>query len=327
MRKGERPQETSVPGIPSVGKDNKMNATHRGGYVWVILWGLASFVTTALLASLAADTQQAVAPIPSGPAPAVVHDLKIFNGEKRLFATYGPSTSVGYPAPLQRKLYRYTGKNATDCPLQIHNYSIGGAQWRMPGWIDCKPSPSDPSRWEAFRSERYNNTILNLIKDNVGTPVIVLAMNNTGYACIPKSRIMGPDDAQHINRAVNFLRTHIQAILADGAAMYFLSPKKYWRDLDDPHEWNRNEERYAVRKIAAENIPGFVYVKGVWEDTAKYKELALVGDGHHPTHFGDEIIASKFFRALLEHDGLPIPAWDQEEVDAAKQTQLQKMKK
>ncbi len=327
MRKGERPQETFVPGIPSVGKDNKMNATHRGGYVWVIFLGLASLVTTALLASLAADTQQAVATIPSGPAPAVVHDLKIFNGEKRLFATYGPSTSVGYPAPLQRKLCRYTGKNATDCPLQIHNYSIGGAQWRMPGWIDCKPSPSDPSQWEAFRSERYHNTILKLIKDNAGTPVIVLAMNNTGYACIPKSRIMGPDDAEHINMAVNFLRTHIRTILADGAAMYFLSPKKYWRDLDDPHEWNRNEEHYAVRKIAAENIPGFVYVKGVWEDTAKYKELALVGDGHHPTHFGDEIIASKFFRALLEHDGLPIPAWDQEEVDAAKKTQLQEMKK
>ena len=219
-----------------------------------------------------------------------------------------------------RKLYRYTGKNATNCPLQIHNYSIGGAQWRMPGWIDCKPSPSDPGRWEAFRSERYKNTVLKLIKDNAGTPVIVLAMNNTGYACIPESRIMGPDDTQHINMAVNFLRTHTRTILADGAAMYFLSPKKYWRDLDDPHEWNRNEERYAVRKIAAENIPGFVYVKGVWEDTAKYKELALIGDGHHPTHFGDEIIASKFFRALLEHDGLAVPAWDQEEVDAAKKT-------
>ncbi len=195
----------------------------------------------------------------------------------------------------------------------------------MPGWIDCKPSPSDPNRWEAFRSERYRNTILKLIKDNAGTPVIVLAMNNTGYACIPGSRIMGPDDTQHIDMAVNFLRTHTRTILADGAAMYFLSPKKYWRDLDDPHEWNRNEERYAVRKIAAENIPGFVYVKGVWEDTAKYKELALVGDGHHPTHFGDEIIASKFFRALLEHDGLPVPAWDQEEVDAARIAQLREM--
>ena len=304
-----------------------MSATYRSGFTWVVLWGLTGFITTTLPASLAADTQQAVATTSPGPAPADVHDLKIFNGEKRLFATYGPSTSVGYPAPLQRKLYRYTGKNATNCPLQIHNYSIGGAQWRMPGWIDCKPSPSDPGCWEAFRSERYNSTILKLIKDNPGTPVIVLAMNNTGYACIPDSRIMGPDDTKHIDMAVNFLRTHARTIFADGAAMYFLSPKKYWRDLDNPHEWNRNEERYAVRKIAAEHIPGFVYVKGVWEDTAKYKELALVGDGHHPTRFGDEIIASKFFRALLEHDGLPVPVWDQDEVDAAKKTQLHEMKR
>lgn len=304
-----------------------MSATNRRRNAWTVLLVLTSLVTTALPASPAADTQQAVATKTPLPASAGGHDLKIFNGEKRLFATYGPSTSGGYPVPLQRKLCRYTGKTAADCPLQIHNFSMAGGQWRMPGWIDCKPSPSDPGKWEAFRSERYNTTILKLIKDNAGTPVIVMAMNNTGYACIPTCRIMGPDDSEHINMAVNFLRTHTRTILADGAAMYFLSPKKYWRDLDDPHLWNRNEEQYALRKVAAENIPGFVYVKGVWEDTAKDKELALISDGHHPTHFGNEIIASKFFRALLEHDGLPIPAWDQEEVDAARKTQLREMKK
>ncbi len=86
-------------------------------------------------------------------------------------------------------------------------------------------------------------TVRKLIKDNPGTPVIVIAMNNTGYACIPKSRIMGPDDAEHINMAVNFLRTHIKAILDDGAALYFLSPKKYWRDLSSPLARRRYEGR------------------------------------------------------------------------------------
>jgi hypothetical protein len=251
-------------------------------------------------------------------APAAFKDIKIFNGEKRLFASYGPSTTLGYPARLQRKFYRYTGKSGANCPLQISNYSKGGGQWRMPGWINCKPSETDPAKWEAFRSERYLTTVQKLIKDNPGTPVIVIAMNNTGYACIPKSRIMGPDDAEHINMAINFLRTHTKAILEDGAALYFLSPKKYWRDLDNPHEWNRNEEHYALTKVAAENIPGFIYVKGVWEDTEKFKEIALVKDGHHPTQLGDEIIASKFFRAMLEHDGLAVPGWDQEEIDAVR---------
>ncbi len=262
--------------------------------------------------------EQAVAKPNPVPASGAVNDLKIFSGEKRLFASYGPSTTLGYPARLQRKFCRYTGKSGVSCPLQISNYSIGGAQWRMPGWINCKPSQADPSKWEALRSDRYLRTVQKLIKDNPGTPVIVIAMNNTGYACIPKSRIMGPDDAEHINMAVNFLRTHIKAILDDGAALYFLSPKKYWRDLDDPNEWNRNEEWYALAKIAAEKIPRFIYVKGVWEDTAKYKDIALVKDGHHPTQLGDEIIASKFFRAMLEHDGLPVPEWDQEEVDAVR---------
>ena len=265
----------------------------------------------------AGGEEKAVAASSAG-ASGAAKDLKIFNGEKRLFASYGPSTTLGYPACLQRKFYRYTGKSGSNCPLQISNYSIGGGRWRMPGWIDCKPSPNDPTKWEAFRSERYISTVQKLIKDNPGTPVIVIAMNNTGYACIPKSRIMGPGDTEHITMAQNFLRTHIKAILEDGAALYFLSPKKYWRDLDDPHEWNRNEERFAVATIAAENIPRFVYVKGVWEDTGKYKEIALVKDGHHPTQLGNEIIASKFFRAMLEHDGLPVPEWDQKEVDAVR---------
>jgi hypothetical protein len=77
------------------------------------------------------------------------------------------------------------------------------------------------------RSDRYLNTVQKLIKDNPGTPVIVMAMNNTGYACIPESRILEPDDTVHISMARDFLRTHIKAILDDGAALYFLSPKKY----------------------------------------------------------------------------------------------------
>jgi hypothetical protein len=281
----------------------------------------AAFVGIAICAvftGLAAGQEQAATTSTSVSTSDVAKDVKIFTGEKRLFASYGPSTTLGYPARLQRKFYRYTGKSGTECPLQIFNYSIGGGQWRMPGWINCKPSQSDPRKWEAFRSKRYLSTVQKLIKDNAGTPVIVIAMNNTGYACTPENRIKGPGDTEHINMAVNFLRTHIKTILADGAALYFLSPKKYWRDLDDPHEWNRNEERYALATVAAENIPGFVYVKGVWEDTAKYKEIALVKDGHHPTQLGDEIIASKFFRAMLEHDGLPAPDWDQEEVDAVR---------
>ena len=280
--------------------------------------GIASLAAILLFPPRAGGEEKTTAGKNSERAASTAGDLKVFSGEKRLFASYGPSTTLGYPARLQRKFYRYTGKSGTNCPLQIHNYSIGGAQWRMPGWINCKPSPSDPIKWEAFRSDRYLKTVQKLIKDNAGTPVIVLAMNNTGYACIPKDRIMGPDDTEHINMARNFLRTHIRAILDDGAALYFLSPKKYWRDLDDPHEWNRNEERYAVAPVAAEKIPRFIYVKGVWEDTARYKEIALVKDGHHPTQFGDEIIASKFFRAMLEHDGLPVPGWDQEEVDAVR---------
>jgi len=287
--------------------DNKMNV--RGGFC-------AAFLGIAGLAAILFSTPPSGGEEQAATKASAAKDLKIFSGEKRLFGTYGPSTSMGYPACLQRKFYRYTGKSGADCPLQIHNYSIPGGQWRMPGWINCKPSQDDPNKWESFRSDRYLKTVQKLIKDNPGIPVIVLAMNNTGYACIPKYRIMGPDDTKHILMAQNFLRTHIKGIFDDGAALYFLSPKKYWRDLDDPHQWNRNEERYAVAKIAAEKIPGFVYVKGVWEDTAKYKDIALVKDGHHPTQFGHEIIASKFFRALLEHDGLAVPDWDQEEVDA-----------
>jgi acetyl esterase/lipase len=252
------------------------------------------------------------------------HNIKIFDGQPRIFASIGPSTSWFFSLRVQRKLYRYTGKVGTDCPLQVVNFSRPGAQFRMPGWIDCQPSKADPKQWEAHRTDLYKSTVLSLIHENPRTPVSIIAMINTNLACAGmapgSTAIQGPDDAQHIDMAVNYLRTHVKAALDDGAALYLLSPKKYWRDLDEPKQLNRNEERYAVTKVAAENIPGFVYVKGVWEDTARYKEIALIGDGHHPTQLGDEIIASKFFRAMLQHDGLTVPAWDQEEVDAVRKT-------
>jgi acetyl esterase/lipase len=263
--------------------------------------------------------------IPPGATPSVGqagHNIKIFSGQPRIFASIGPSTSWFFSLRVQRKLYRYTGKVGTDCPLQVVNFSRPGAQFRMPGWIDCQPSKADPKQWEAHRTDLYKSTVLSLIQKNPRTPVSIIAMINTNLACAGmgpgSTAIQGPDDTQHIDMAVNFLRTHVKAALDDGAALYLLSPKKYWRDLDEPKQLNRNEERYAVTKVAAEGIPGFVYVKGVWEDTARYKEIALIGDGHHPTQLGDEIIASKFFRAMLEHDGLTVPAWDQEEVDAVR---------
>ena len=258
----------------------------------------------------------------AAPAGQARQNIRIFNGQPRIFASIGPSTSWYFSLRVQRKLYRYTGKVGADCPLQVVNFSRPGGQFRMPGWIDCRPSATDPARWEAHRTDLYKSTVLPLIKNNPQTPVSIIAMINTGLACAGmapgSSAIQGADDAPHIEMAVNFLRAHVKAALDDGAALYLLSPKKYWRDLDEPRQLNRNEERYAVTKVAAEKIPGFVYVKGVWEDTARYKEIALVGDGHHPTQLGDEIIASKFFRAMLAHDGLAVPAWDQEEVDAVR---------
>ena len=118
-------------------------------------------------------------------------DFYVFNEEKRLFASYGPSTSMGYPARLQRKFYRYTAKSGPNCSLQIHNYSIPGGQWRMPGWINCKPSQNDPSKWEALRSERYLTTVQKLIQDNPGTQVIVMAMNNTGTLALRRTGSWG----------------------------------------------------------------------------------------------------------------------------------------
>jgi len=285
---------------------------------------------------------------PAKPAVAVNHNLKIFNGQPRIFAAIGPSTSWYFPLRLQRKLYRYTGKVGADCPLQVVSFSQPYAAFRMPGYIDCRPSPTDPTRWEPHRSPWYektvlalvrrdpttpfigltggltshNKTLLSLLHRHPETPVSIVAHINTGLACRGlgpgENAIQGPDDKQHIDMAVNFLRTHVKTALDDGVVMYFLSPKKYWRDLDEPKQLNHNEERYALPKVAAEKIPGFVYVKGLWEETAKYKDIALLKDGHHPTQLGNEIIASKFFRAMLEHDGLPVPPWDQEEVDAVR---------
>jgi hypothetical protein len=54
---------------------------------------------------------------------AVSRDIKLFNGQPRLFANIGPSTTMYWPLRLQRKLYRYTDKVGADCPLRIVSFS------------------------------------------------------------------------------------------------------------------------------------------------------------------------------------------------------------
>ena len=82
--------------------------------IWVTLTGLAACGLILLSSPPTGAAKQAAAmpkaPDVSGP----VKVIKIFNGEKRLFACYGPSTSMGYPARLQRKFYRYTDKEVSD---------------------------------------------------------------------------------------------------------------------------------------------------------------------------------------------------------------------
>ena len=246
-----------------------------------------------------------------------------FQRRKAAFRDLRPIDDHGVSGAAAAQVLSVHGQERSACPLQISNFSVPGAPMAHARLDRFRPVKDAPAKWEAIRSPRYIDTVQKLIKDNPGTPVIVLAMNCTGLRDRRRWRARvhqdtRANDSEHINLAKNFLRTHIHAILDDGAAMYFLSPKKYWRALDDPHEWNRNEETFAVAKVAEENIPGFVYVKGVWEDTAKYKAIALLADGHHPTQLGDEIIAGRFFPALLEHDGLPVPPWDQEEVDTVR---------
>ncbi len=127
-----------------------MKNMFRSSHICTVFVIVATLVTIMFPTPPARAGEQAVTTTASGPAPAVVHDIKIFNGEKRLFATYGPSTSVGYPAPLQRKLYRYTGKNATNCPLQIHNYSIGGRNGECRVGSTVSPLQAIPADGKRF---------------------------------------------------------------------------------------------------------------------------------------------------------------------------------
>ena len=79
-----------------------------------------------------------------------------------------------------------------------------------------------------------------------------------------------------------------------------------------------NEETFAVAKVAEENIPRFRLCQGCLGGTASIRRPPYCPTAITPRRWATEIIASRFFRALLEHDGLPVPPWDQEEVDTVR---------
>jgi hypothetical protein len=89
------------------------------GCICAAFHGAAGLAVILFSTPPAGAEEQAVAKPNPVPAPGAVNDFKIFSGEKRLFASYGPSTTLGYPARLQRKFYRYTGKSGTSGPVDL----------------------------------------------------------------------------------------------------------------------------------------------------------------------------------------------------------------
>jgi hypothetical protein len=243
---------------------------------------------------------------------------KFLDGRPVLFAVVGPSTSKGWPVRLRRKLVRLLGRSGEACPAQVVSFATPMA--RIPSWVDTGADGA-PKRGRLY--QQHVSPLLEREKRG-GRPVVVLSMNNTALALYDHPHgIDGPNDQADIALASGKIAAYVQAMLDDGARRVFLGPKLWWRSVDEsgPIPWSRNEGLYALPE-AAKRLPGrMTAVPGIWE-RMREAGVAAYAEQEKPWHanqYGDEILASCFFRALCSHDGIPVPAWDEEEVAYMKQ--------
>ena len=258
---------------------------HRSCRSWVIVLLVGCFASTA---SAAQDEKQ---------------DLKILSGEPRLLIVHGYSTSAHWWAFLQRKIDRYM-QGAGQRVVEVQLCNKGGTP--IAKWMNIETGePSDA----------WNRRFTPMIQAEQGRrPVIVLAQQSLQFAYAERAAgIRSDQDRQRIERGADIIKQYGQRILDDGAAAVFIGMHIYKVTME-PEIGN---ERLALAELMRRQPKGIFAGPDVWEPTSKQHPLAFDRDRVHPNYIGAEMMAHYWFASLLEHEGLEVPAWSQQEMEEA----------
>lgn len=227
-----------------------------------------------------------------GSAAAEDNKIKILDGTPKTIVVNGYSTSFRWPAILQRKLDRYFGYKRV---IEVKSATKGGTP--IAGWINVETGkPKQP----------WLETLRPALRQPEDTPVIVLAQQSLQRAF--GSRREGIRDANDLNRirhGADALEKYVKLLKEDGADLVFVAMHIYKK----PMEPQIGNERLVLDELMRRNIPGIVPGPDVWTPTKKLYPEAFAKDLLHPNHLGAELMAQKWFVALLKYDRLRIPPW------------------
>ncbi|MHC4401561.1 MAG: hypothetical protein ACYTG0_17965 [Planctomycetota bacterium] len=232
-------------------------------------------------------------------APETLPHRPVLDETPKVFVVNGYSTSFQWPRILQRKLDRYFGRRV----IEVKSATKGGTP--IAKWMDAQTGePLKP----------WTDVLRPALKAADKRPRIVLAQQSLQWAFGERSEgIRTSDDRQRVEQGADVIQRYAELALKDGAQQVFIAMHIY----KHPMEPEIGNERLAIAELLKRKTAGVHAGPDVWEPTKKLYPKAFARDLVHPNSIGAEVMAQKWFEALLEHDGLEVPEWSREEMQQA----------
>jgi hypothetical protein len=234
--------------------------------------------------------------------------LKILDGKPKAIIVNGYSTSFQWPRVLQRKLDRYFNGQS---PVKVESAVASGSP--IAKWMDVT-SGQPLAPWSRELKPRL---------DAAGErPTIVLCQQSLQWA-YGKDRtqgIPGPDDVERIRQGADVLEKYVRHLQQDGADLVIVAMHIYKHDMEP----SIGNERLALAEALQRKIPNFESSPDVWTPSKEVFPWGFARDQHHPGDSLVEIMAQCWFETLLKHDGLEVPGWSREEMQAAIDSHMQR---
>jgi acetyl esterase/lipase len=223
--------------------------------------------------------------------------VKIFDGTEKVVVVNGYSTSFHWPSILQRKLDRHFNDKRV---LTVERVIEGGTP--IAKWINVQTGePLAP----------WLRQLRPVLQRCESVSVIVLAQQSLQWVFGERREgIRGPDDGERIKRGADALAKYVNLLRQDGADLVFVAVHIYKHEMEP----EISNERYALDELMRRSIPGVVRGPDLWTPTKQLYPKAFARDRRHPNRIGAELMAQKWFEALLKYDGLQVPAWSRNQL-------------
>ncbi|MBA4065749.1 MAG: hypothetical protein C0501_18925 [Isosphaera sp.] len=255
-------------------------------------------ILRSLLAALAAFVAVPVPAAEPAPAPREAA-LKIFDGKPKTVVCVTNSHAGG--RQLDQKLKRYFGGNS---PITV-KFTTG---WSTP--VDARTGAVHAGSWlDTFSLAK---------EKEAGNPVIVIALSGVELQrpAVKGQPVVVNDET--VKLGVDTLGYFVAALKAKGAAEVFVSTYHHFETHDRADRRGQYDEAFAPKVFAAYNEKTKANrAIDCLPLTRKHHPLTIGADEFHPSKAGYAVYSHLWFEALLKHDGLDVPAWSAEEMDAA----------